>query len=291
MESARLETPMALITNSRKRRMRNWLILAGVAYTLIVVIMCFLESKLVFRAVPASERWQEPPDPNIEEVAFPMAGGGTIHGWWLPKPDCSEALLLCHGNYGNVSDRGQSLVRLRQEVGCSALIFDYPGYGKSPGRPTEESCYESAEAALAWLSDTKGIPSERALLYGESLGGGVAVEMARRHPVRALMLVKTFTSLPAVAKRRYPWLPVNTLMRTRFDNLAKIGECHCPIFITSATGDALVPFALGEELFRAAPEPKCFFALEGQDHADRLPDECFAQLRRFLEGARAEPVS
>jgi fermentation-respiration switch protein FrsA (DUF1100 family) len=276
---------MALVTNTWKRRVRRWLILAGVAYTLIVVVMCFLESKLVFRAVAASERWQEPPDPDIKEVTFPTAGGGTIHGWWLPMPGSSDALLLCHGNYGNVSDRGQSLVRLRQEVGCSALIFDYPGYGKSPGRPTEESCYESAEAALAWLNQAKGIASERVLLYGESLGGGVAVEMARRHPVRALMLVKTFTSLPAVAKRRYPWLPVGRLMRTRFDNLAKIGECHCPIYITSATGDALVPFELGEELFRAAPEPKCLFALEGQDHADRLPDECFAELRRFLLGA------
>lgn len=265
------------------RRLRRGALLATATYLLTLLAMCLLESRLVFKAVPAAERWQDPPDPAIEDVHFTGADGTSVHGWYLAQPGSAEALLLCHGNYGNVSDRGQSLLRLRGVFGCSVLIFDYPGYGRSGGRPTEEGCYASAEAALAWLEAAKGIPAGHVLLYGESLGGGVAVEMAKRHPVRGLLLVKTFTSLPAVAKRMYPWLPVFTLMRTRFDNLAKIAACRCPVFVTSATSDTLVPLALGEELYRAAAEPKCFFALEGQEHGDRLPDECFAACRQFLQ--------
>jgi fermentation-respiration switch protein FrsA (DUF1100 family) len=245
--------------------------------------MCLLESRLIFKPVTAAERWQDPPDAAIEDVNFTSADGTAIHGWWLAQPGCDQALLLCHGNYGNVSDRGQSLVRLRNLLGCSVLIFDYPGYGKSAGRPSEESCYASAESALAWLQQQKGVPTERVLIYGESLGGGVAVEMAKRHRVRGLVLVKTFTTLPAVAKRMYPWLPVYTLMRTRFDNVSKIADCHCPVFMTSAANDSLVPLALGQELFQAAAEPKRFFTLDGQDHADRIPDECFNDLVTFLQ--------
>src|SRR5262249_1886607 len=247
------------------RRLRRWATLAAAAYLLILLAMCFLESRLIFKAVPAAERWQDPPDPAIVDVHFTTAAGTPIHGWGLAPPGSRDALLLCHGNYGNVSDRGQSLVRLRGVFDWSVLIFDYPGYGKSAGRPSEDRCYASADAALAWLEAEKGIESSRVLLYGESLGGGVAVEMARRHPTRGLLLVKTFTSLPAVAKRIYPWLPVFTVMRTRFDNVSKIAACRCPVFVASATADSLVPLALGEELFRAAAEPKCFFVLQGQE--------------------------
>ena len=278
---------MTTVKRTWGRRLARGAILAASTYLLILVAMWFLERRLVFKPVAAAERWQEPPDPAIVDVYFSTADGVPIHGWWLPKPGCSDALLLCHGNCGNVSDRGQSLLRLRSELACSVLIFDYPGYGKSGGRPSEDACYASAEAALEWLREKNGIPNERVLLYGESLGGGVAVELARRYPSRGLVLVKTFTCLPAVAKRLYPWLPVYMLMRTRFDNLAKIGLCNCPVFVTSATNDALVPFALGEELYRAAPEPKCFFRLEGLDHADRLPDECLAAMRQFLDRCAA----
>jgi fermentation-respiration switch protein FrsA (DUF1100 family) len=260
-------------------------IVFGGGYLLIVVIMCLLERQLVFAAVTAAERWQNPPDPAIQDVELTAADGNRIHGWWLADPDSSSALLLCHGNYGNVSDRGQSLVRLRGLLHCSVLIFDYPGYGKSTGKPSEEGCYAAAECALAWLESAKHIPPGQVLLYGESLGGGVAVEMALRHPPRCLMLAKTFTSAPAVAARMYRWLPVRVLMRTRFDNLSKIASCRCPVYITSATSDTVVPYEHGEELYRSAPDPKSFFRLEGQDHSDRLPDECFTELLRFMEHA------
>lgn len=189
---------------------------------------------------------------------------------------------MCPGNGGNLSGRGSSMVWIVDKLDTSVLIFDYPGYGKSEGKPNEAACYDAAEAALRWLNDEKRMPSERVILYGESLGGGVATEIASRHKCKALVLVRTFTSLPATAKCHYPWLPCNWLMSNRFDSISKLPAIHCPVFVTSATADHIVPFQQGEALFREANEPKQFFRDEGADHNDALPDEFWTKLRAFL---------
>ena len=127
------------------------------------------------------------------------------------------------------------------------------------------------------------MPANRIVLLGESLGGGTAVELATGHDHRALVLVFTFTSLPAVAKVHYPWLPTHTLMRTRFDNLSKIGRCRRPVFVAHGTADEVVPFAHGEALFAAANEPKEFLRLDGFTHNLLLGEPFYAGLKRFLE--------
>jgi uncharacterized protein len=268
------------------RWLRKLALVAVFTYILVVVIMCLLENQLVFRGQTAAEYWENP-GPSIEEVTFPIADGVMIHAWHLPQPGSSETLLVCHGNGGNLSYRGPALLRFREHLNRSLLIFDYPGYGKSSGKPTESSCYESAEAALKWLAEVKHVPNKNVILYGESMGGGVAVEMAKRHDYRALVLMKTFTNLPSVAQRMYRWLPVKWLMRTQFDNLAKIGDLHRPVFISSADHDTLVPFEMGKQLYEAAREPKEFFPLIGEDHNDRVPDEFLSSLRRFLDAHKS----
>lgn len=268
---------------SWRRRMRRWFVLALVTYLVVVIIMLFVENMLVYPRETAADHWEEPPDPAILDVHFTTANGVAIHGWYLEQPGSEEVLVICHGNGGNISYRGPTLLRFRQHLGCSALIFDYPGYGKSEGKPSESGCYDSAEAALKWLANVKKTPSERVILYGESLGGGVAVEMAKRHPLRALVLLKTFTSLPAVGQRQYRWLPVSLLMRNRFDNLSKMGGIHCPVFISSATKDEIIPFDMGKELYAAANEPKLFFPLIDEGHNDRVPDQFMTALRQFVD--------
>src|SRR5262249_20051937 len=157
---------------------------------------------------------------------------------------------------GNLSHRGALMAALRSHLGRSVLAYDYPGYGKSDGEPTEPGCYAAGEAAYRWLTDERKVPANRILLLGESLGGGVAVELASRFDHEALVLVFSFTSLPAAARCHYPWLPCGLLMSNRYDNLSKIGRCHRPVFITHGTADEIVPFRQGEELFAAANEPK-----------------------------------
>jgi fermentation-respiration switch protein FrsA (DUF1100 family) len=246
-----------------------------------------LENRLVYHPTPASQDWQLPPMP-VEDVHLKLPDGTPIHAWWCPRPGATGALLYCHGNAGNLSHRGHAIQALQQLLDQPVLIFDYPGYGKSGGRPSEQGCYAAADAAYAWLTQAAKIPADRVLLYGSSLGGGVAIDLASRRPHRALVVEKTFTSMPDVGQRLYPWLPVRWLLRNRFDSLAKIGKCRQPVFVGHGTTDDLVPFVLGERLFAAANPPKQFFRMEACGHNDPLPREFFDALRRFLAEAEAQ---
>jgi fermentation-respiration switch protein FrsA (DUF1100 family) len=252
-----------------------------VGYIGIVLVLMLFENMLVYQPGSAAA-WRPPPSPDIQELKLACADGTAIHAWWLPCPKAKSALLYLHGNAGNLSGRGPTLLTLRERLGVSALIIDYPGYGKSEGRPSETGCYQAADAAYAWLTDTQKIASERILLWGVSLGGGVAVDLASRKPCQALILLKTFTSLPDVAGTIYPWVPTHWLMRNRFDSLVKIGACRCPVFVTHGTADDLIPDTLGRRLYEAAHEPKEFFSMPGVGHNDPLTSAMFDALKAFL---------
>jgi fermentation-respiration switch protein FrsA (DUF1100 family) len=246
-----------------------------------------LENRLVYHPTTANQDWEPPPFGPVEDVYLRLADGTAIHAWWCPHPGAPGALLYCPGNGGNLSHRGHVLHALQQALGQSVMIFDYPGYGRSEGRPTEQGCYGAADAAYEWLTQVPRVPGDSIVIYGSSLGGGVAVDLASRRPHRALVLDKTFTSVPDVAQRRFPWLPVRWLMRNRFDSLAKIGKCRQPVFIAHGTTDNLVPFVLGERLYAAANAPKQFFPMDACGHNDHPPAELFVALRQFLAGADA----
>ena len=162
-------------------------------------------------------------------------------------------------------------------------MFDYPGYGKSEGKPTEEGCYAAGEAAYEWLKASAKFPEERIILMGESLGGGTAIELATRHNHRALVLIYTFTSLPDAAKSHFPFIPTRQLMRTRFNNLEKIGRCHRPVFIAHGTSDDVVPFSHGQTLFAAANSPKEFLKIDGCGHHIPRGDMLSKSIAKFLE--------
>jgi fermentation-respiration switch protein FrsA (DUF1100 family) len=253
------------------------------AYLGVCGVLWLVENSLLYRPSTAQDDWEPVPFADIEDVDLTAADGTRIHTWFLPCPGADGALLYCHGNAGNLSHRGGSIAKLRDLLKVHVLIFDYPGYGKSGGRPTEQGCYLAADAAYAFLTDKRQIQAPKILLYGGSLGGGVAVDLAARKAHRALVLVKTFTSAPDAGANLLPWFPVRWLMRNRFDNMAKIKNCTRPVFIGHGTRDTLIPFTQGKRLFEAANEPKQFFTLEGDNHNDPLPLEFFATLRAFLE--------
>jgi uncharacterized protein len=253
------------------------------SYLGVCLVLWLLENKLLFRPLKAQDDWQPAPTGEILDVELKSADGTRIHAWWLPCPGADQAMIYCHGNAGNLSHRGRSIVKVSQILKAHVLIFDYPGYGKSEGTPSEKGCYQAADAAHAYLTDTQKIDPGKIIYYGGSLGGGVAVELASRKPPRALMLVKTFTSAPDAGAELFPWLPVRWLMSNRFDNLTKIKSIHVPVFIAHGTADKLIAFKHGQRLFEAANEPKQFFTIEGADHNDPLPAEVFTAFWNFLQ--------
>jgi pimeloyl-ACP methyl ester carboxylesterase len=266
----------------RRRTWRRRLVDWSFCYVGIMLVRLLLEGRLVYHPEAATESWVSPPDPTIEDVYFALPTGERIHGWWWPRAGCERAVLYCHGNSGNLSQRG-GILRCWADVNDgSILIFDYPGFGRSTGRPGEQSCCAAGEAAWNWLTAEQQIPPRQIVLLGTSLGGGVATELARVHDCRALVLVKTFTSVPDMAQAVVPWLPARYLVRHRFDNLSKLPQIHRPVFIAHGTADTVIPFAHGERLFAAANEPKEFVPLPDEDHNEDVSAEMSNRLRRFF---------
>ncbi|HAH07929.1 MAG TPA: alpha/beta hydrolase [Elusimicrobia bacterium] len=199
---------------------------------------------------------------SYEEVFLRTEDGVRIHAWLLPAQRPGPVLLYCHGNAGNISSRMYK-ANLFHRLGLGVLLFDYRGYGKSEGRPSEEGTYRDAEAAWRWLVEEKRVRPEDIVVYGESLGNAIALETALRHPPRALILESAFTSVVDMGELIFPFLPVRAMTTIRYDNLAKIPRVSCPVLVMHSREDSIVPFEMGRRLFEAAPEPKRFFELKG----------------------------
>jgi hypothetical protein len=272
-------------TNNRrswKVRLLRFGVLAAVCYVGVIVVLLFLENWLLYR--PSMEWVAPPPGLREQDIEMYTADGTRIHAWWCPTANWDRtqgAVVYCHGNAGNVSQWAGMVVPW-QRMGEAMLLFDYPGYGRSGGKPSEAGCYAAADAAYDWLVEKQQVPADKILLVGVSLGGGVATDLASRRDHRALVLLSTFTSIPEAAQQVYFWLPARWLVHNQFDNLKKIGQCRRPVFVAHGTADRLLPFSQGERLFAAANEPKQFFPMNGHAHGDPPSDAFYAALSRFL---------
>jgi uncharacterized protein len=265
-------------------RMLLCLLYANVGLSIALLAM---EDQLLFHPLSDQMNWAPPPSGLVvEDVVLQSADGNCLHGWWS-KPEGWQtkdgAVLYLHGKGGNLSSRGNAMMRWRDTLRLAVLIIDYPGYGKSEGTPTEASCYAAGDAAYDWLTQTLGVPGRRIVLLGGSLGGGIATELATHYPHRALVLIATFTSFPDMAQKTFPWLPGRWLVHNQLDNLRKIATLKTPVFIAHGTSDTLIPFRQGKRLFAAAKQPKRFFPMPGRSHSEVPSDECFTAVRAFLD--------
>lgn len=265
---------------------RRRLYLYGGIYLGVFLVLLWLENSFLFRPTTFAEGWYGPPTGlDVEDITLTTADGNTIHAWWTTPPDWTPergAILYSHGNAGNLSGRGNS-VQVYCNRGHAVLIYDYPGYGKSTGKPTEKSIYAAGEACYQWLTATKQIPGKAITLYGGSLGGAVATDLATRHPARALVLVSTFTSFPDMAQKTFPFFPTRWFVSNQLRTEEKLAKVSCPVFITHGTADRTIPFWMGERLYAAAKEPKEFLPIPDGNHNDGVGSEFFARLRAFLD--------
>jgi hypothetical protein len=186
-------------------------------------------------------------------------------------------VLFCHGNGGNVSHRLEVYAALL-DTGVNVFGFDYRGYGASAGRPSEAGTYLDAQAACQWLRQ-RGFAGANIVAFGESLGGGVASELARRESLAGLILQSTFTSIPELGAELFPWLPVRWLARIKYDTLSKLPLLNLPVLVMHSRADTLIPFHHGQRLFAAAHPPKLFWELSG-DHNEPLE----ADRAKFVAG-------
>lgn len=204
------------------------------------------------------------PPPGVEERRFTAEDGVRLHAWYAPARDAAATLVWSHGNGGNIAGRADVLLALGAR-GLSVLAYDYRGYGRSEGRPTEAGVYCDARAAYE-SERARGVAPETIVLFGESLGGAVSIHLAGERPCAGVAVVSTFTSLGDVARRHYGAL--GSLVGGRFDSLRRVPRLRVPIFVAHGDADEIVPFELGETLYDAAPEPKRFFRAAGAHHND-----------------------
>lgn len=242
------------------------------AYGGFAALLFLFQDKLAYYPEIGREIHSTPREHGMDYEALTLdtADGERLDAWFVPalgvRAKTHGVVLFLHGNAGNISQRMDSIAMFHR-LGYGVLIFDYRGYGRSSGKPSETGLHRDAEAAWAHLTQQRGIPPERIVLFGESLGGAVAAWLAAGRGAQerpgALVLSSVFTSVPDLAADLYPWLPVRWLARMRYDTAAALAQIRGPVLVAHSPEDEIVPFRHGQKLFQVAPEPKVFLQLVG----------------------------
>jgi len=268
-----------------KRKLFGFLLTVLAVFVGLGVVMFLLQEKLIY--FPTAGLSTDPASAGMEfeEIEVETEDGVRIFAWLIPAPNAKGVVLFSHGNAGSIEHRLYH-ARVFRDMGLSVLLYDYRGYGRSGGRPGENGTYLDAQAVYDHLVDEKGVDPARVLLFGESLGVAVSIELARGRPVRGLIAESGFTSLRDVGAHHYPWLPVGLLLRHRYENEEKIGELDVPKLLIHSPADEIVPFSHARSLLAAAAEPKELLETAG-GHNDggflQRPEWC-ARVRAWAHG-------
>ncbi len=249
-----------------------WIALATIfaVYAAVCVYIYMAQDRMFY--FPTKSFAVNPDDYDLEfqDVFINVGQSDSIHAWYFPQPQNSDSVktvLFCHGNGGNISYRVQTAIFLLQR-GVNVMLFDYRGYGRSSGRPTETNTYGDVKAAYDWLiSEKSAIPND-IIIFGRSLGGAVAVDLASKVSCGGLIVESSFDSAIEMARGLFPFFPVGLLIKYDYDSISKIPKINCPKLFTHSRSDDLVPFDRGKRLFEAAPEPKSFYEISGR-HNER----------------------
>lgn len=231
----------------------------------LYVVFFLAQSSLIFvpngrmLGNPSLQGWE------YEEVALDVGGEQTIL-WYIPLSCARGTVLYSHGNDSNIS-QCLGVVNLFRDMGFSVALYDYGGYGRSTGSPSEQRLYADAMAAWQHLTEVRKLDPQKILLWGPSFGGGPTCELATRVKPGGVVLENTFTSMSDAAFKDYPWFPGSLFIRHRFRNESKMPDIRVPVLIIHSQGDTLYPYSHGQRLFQAANEPKQFLEVYG-DHAE-----------------------
>ncbi|MCK8515507.1 alpha/beta hydrolase [Methylonatrum kenyense] len=266
------------------RMLKILLLGLALAYLVPLVLLYLFQDRLAhLPGVPGRELTATPERIGLdyEDVTLETPDGLRLHGWFLPHEKPRGTLLFLHGNAGNISHRLDSL-EIFHELGLEVLIIDYRGYGQSEGRPSEPGLQQDARVALDYLLEERGRGADEIAVFGRSLGGALAAGVAAEEALAGVIVESAFTSAPDLAAELYPIYPVRWLARLEYDTRAALAESRTPVLVIHSPEDEIIPFAHGERLYQAAPEPKSFLELRGDHNTGFLRNR-----ERYMDGLDA----
>jgi len=246
---------------------------------------------LIFHPYPYEPGTDMPPiieNAEVDEVYIPLKSGKKLHCWYYKVANATKTILFSHGNAGNLSSRN-SILNLLTKTGASVFIYDYEGFGKSEGLPSIDGICENGLAVYDYLVEKEGIKPENLVVYGESLGTGVAMYLADEKPVSAVILQSGFSSLRTIAQESYPTLrayPSFLFPAQQLDTLTLAKKAHPPLLIIHGSLDRVVPYSHAERLYKEAIEPKQLLTLPKSGHTDicsTAPHEFLKAVVEFME--------
>tara|TARA_Y100001970_G_scaffold266851_1_gene356066 strand:- start:227 stop:1027 length:801 start_codon:yes stop_codon:yes gene_type:complete len=252
-----------------------------IAYLVLLIFIYFYQRNLLY--LPSENNYQNDKIQfSYEEIFIKVDDKITLKSWLINK-DFREfkTLVLFHGNAGDLSNRIYKLNELNK-LDINILLISWRGFSGNKGSPTEKNLYEDAEAAIKWLNEKK-VENNQIILYGESLGSGVAVEIGKKNNFNGIILESPFTSVENSAKIYYPYLPVKFILKDRYDSINKIDKIRTPILIMHGKKDDIIPFSMGKELFEKANNPKYSYFTLDDVHMMEFNDQLLKNIKNFIE--------
>lgn len=261
--------------------LRTTLITAALIYLALLLAIYLLQRHLLYHPARTQASPEEVGLSGVEVINLATQPGEKLIAWYSPAKGNQPTILFFHGNAGDIAGRSERFAYY-QRAGYGVMFLSYRGYGGSTGSPSETGLISDANAAYDWLV-RNGVPASRIALVGESLGTGVAVQLAARKPVGAMALEAPFTSTADVARLSYWWLPVGLLMKDQFKSIDYLKDVHVPILVMHGTDDRLIPVEMGKALYAAANDPKEFVALANGTHGSIFSEQVWQREIGFFD--------
>jgi len=257
--------------------------IAVVAYIGLVIILFLLQSRLIY--FPEKQIMMTPEDVGLpyESVSVKTVDAVCLSGWFIPSQNDRGTVLMCHGNAGNISHR-LDWIRIFHSLRVNVFLFDYRGYGQSEGKTSEQGTYRDVEAVWNYLIVSKRIPPENIIIHGVSLGGAIAAYAAQKFKPAGLILESTFISVPDLAQKIYPYVPVRLLSRFEYSTRKYLKQVSVPVLIVHSQNDEMIPYEHCEALFKAAHKPKELLIISGSHNEGFIvsQNEYTAGLNSFI---------
>jgi uncharacterized protein len=288
-----------VMTKIRSKKWRKFAKRFAIGYVAVCGLLYWQQQRLMFHPSKSLEHTPSLYQLTYQDLWIPVKNASgkpeQLHGWWIPaKNSNAPVILYFHHNAMNIGSNVSQALQFHK-LGYTIVLFDYRGFGQSEGDfPTEAQVYEDSQAAWNYLTQTQQISPSKIVIYGHSIGGAIAIDLATKHPDAAALIVQnSFTSMRDMTKRfgLYWVLPIELLLKQRFESLEKMKAIKMPTLIIQGTEDFQIPMEMGTKLYTAAPEPKQLLTIVGGGHDNHLSETNLTTVQTFIQKATQHPTT